>query len=74
MGEMLMTPIAGGTLVLALDDTRTGGVPLAAWMREQRVEIVTLNQSVLAVRATRGDPGPRPGQHRPPAHISRPRR
>jgi len=46
--EILVTLTAGGTLVLAPDDVRRGGDELAAFLREQRVNVATLTPSLLA--------------------------
>ncbi|MEV6927432.1 non-ribosomal peptide synthetase [Dactylosporangium sp. NPDC051485] len=48
MCEILLALTAGGTLVLAPEDTRTGGDALARWLRKHRVEVATLTPSVLA--------------------------
>jgi amino acid adenylation domain-containing protein len=55
VAEILVPLIAGGTVVLAPDSVRNGGGELAAFIRTQRVNVVTLTPSVLTATPAGGD-------------------
>jgi amino acid adenylation domain-containing protein/non-ribosomal peptide synthase protein (TIGR01720 family) len=59
MWDLLMALPNGGTLCVAPEEARSGGAPLERLLREERVEIVTLPPSLLAVLPASELPGVR---------------
>jgi amino acid adenylation domain-containing protein len=74
-GEILVTLVAGGTLVFARDAARNGGEELAALLREERVQVATLTPSLLAALPEAGLPDLRTviavGEPCPPELVAR---
>jgi amino acid adenylation domain-containing protein/non-ribosomal peptide synthase protein (TIGR01720 family) len=59
MWDLLMALPAGGTLCVAPEEARMGGLPLERLLREQRVEVMSLPPSLLAVLPAAELPGVR---------------